>query len=184
MWLNGIIAITNSNGDNVSPLNMFLWIFTSANLFFRLPTHLFFMISSMTFIVIIIIIIIISSLLRFFHTSVSYWFLTRVWLTASLLKFLGLFSVFWPISTMPLFGQSPPVTLFSRLLILVLILWWQLQLVLSSLWCSTVFQFPSKVEVLIYSHSFNFTLWSADTTKFAILQVLFFLFCFLFCRLL
>ena len=36
---------------------------------------------------------------RVFHTSVSRWFLTGVWVTASLLKSPGLFSVFWPIST-------------------------------------------------------------------------------------
>ena len=30
MWLSGIMAITNSNGDSASPL---IWIFTSAKLF-------------------------------------------------------------------------------------------------------------------------------------------------------
>ena len=33
-----------------------------------------------------------------FHTSVSWWFFTGVWVTASLFKFPGHFSVFWPIS--------------------------------------------------------------------------------------
>ena len=33
MWLSGVIAITNSNGDSASPWNMLLWIFTSAKLF-------------------------------------------------------------------------------------------------------------------------------------------------------
>ena len=33
MWLNGIMAITNSNGDSASPWNMPLWVFTSAQLF-------------------------------------------------------------------------------------------------------------------------------------------------------
>ena len=33
MWLIGIMAITNSNGDSASPWNMPLWIFTSAKLF-------------------------------------------------------------------------------------------------------------------------------------------------------
>ena len=32
----------------------------------------------------------------FFYTSVSWWFSTGVWVTASLLKFLGLLLVFWP----------------------------------------------------------------------------------------
>ena len=43
------------------------------------------------------IIIIIIILLRVSHTSDSRWFLTGVWVTASLLKSLGPFSVFWPI---------------------------------------------------------------------------------------
>ena len=30
--LSGVIDITNSNGDNVSPWNILLWIFTSAKL--------------------------------------------------------------------------------------------------------------------------------------------------------
>ena len=33
MWLNGIIAITNSNSDSASPWNIPLWIFASAKLF-------------------------------------------------------------------------------------------------------------------------------------------------------
>ena len=33
MRFNGIIAITNSNGDSASPWNMPLWIFTSVKLF-------------------------------------------------------------------------------------------------------------------------------------------------------
>ena len=48
-------------------------------------------------IIIIIIIIIIILVSQVFHTSVSRWFLTGVWLTVSLLKRPGLFSVFWPI---------------------------------------------------------------------------------------
>ena len=38
--------------------------------------------------------------LRVFHTNVSWWFFTGVWVTASFLKSLGLFSVFWPILIM------------------------------------------------------------------------------------
>ena len=38
--------------------------------------------------------------LRVFHISVSWWFFTGVWVTASFLKSPGLLSVFWPISTM------------------------------------------------------------------------------------
>ena len=39
-------------------------------------------------------------LLKVFHTGVSWWSFTVVWITASFLRSPGLFSVFWPISTM------------------------------------------------------------------------------------
>ena len=46
----------------------------------------------------IIIIIIIIYSIGFFQLSISWWFFTRVWVAASLLKSPGLFLVFWPIS--------------------------------------------------------------------------------------
>ena len=64
---------------------------------------------------------------RVFHTSVSRWFLTGVWVTASLLKSLGPSSVFWPILIMLLFGWSPPVFSFPSLPVLVPILLWLYQ---------------------------------------------------------
>ena len=57
-----------------------------------------------------------------FHTRASWWFLTEVWVTASLLKFSGLFLVFWPISTMQQFGWAPLVLLFPSPPVPVLIL--------------------------------------------------------------
>ena len=50
-----------------------------------------------------IIVMIIS--LRVFHTNFSRLFSTGVWVTANLLKFPGLFSVSWPISTRPHYFQ-------------------------------------------------------------------------------
>ena len=98
--------------------------------------------------------------LRVFHISVSWWSFTGVWVTASLLKSPELFSVFWPISIIQLFGWSPLVLLFPSPLVLVSILWWlyqwhHLRLAQSSLSCSTVFlKFLSKVEVLILLFTF------------------------------
>ena len=46
-------------------------------------------------------------LIRVFHISVSWWSFTGDWVTTSLLKSPGLFSVFWPFSIMLLFGWSP-----------------------------------------------------------------------------
>ena len=55
--------------------------------------------------------------------------------------------------------MSPPVLLFLSSQIFLSILWWlyiehQLRLVQLSLWCSTVFQFSSKVLVLILLFAF------------------------------
>ena len=46
--------------------------------------------------------------MRVFHTSVSRWFLTGVWVTTSLLSSPRLFSVFWPISVI-----SKMITIFQ-----------------------------------------------------------------------
>ena len=64
---------------------------------------------------------------RVFNISVSWWSFTEVWVTASLLKSPGLFSVFWPFSIMLSFGWSPlarqlpshPVPLRNPLVIVI-----------------------------------------------------------------
>ena len=71
------------------------------------------------------------SLIRTFHISVSRWFFTGVWVTASLLKSPGLVSVFWPFSLMLSFRWSPPVhQLPSPPLLLLLLLLLSLLLLL------------------------------------------------------
>ena len=99
-------------------------------------------------------------------------FLTEVWATASLLKSPGLFSVFWPISIMVLFGLSPLVLLFPRTPFLVPILWelyqeQQLQLGTPSFSCSSVFlnSLARSRYLSFFSFSFNFSLWSAGIAK-------------------
>ena len=57
-------------------------------------------IAKSTILLLLIIIIIIIYSLRVFHISFIWWFLTGIWMTASLLKSLGLFSIFWPFSIM------------------------------------------------------------------------------------
>ena len=52
--------------------------------------------------------------MKVLHISVRWWFSTGVWVTVSLLKSLGLFAVFWPISTMLLFGWPPLPLLFPN----------------------------------------------------------------------
>ena len=51
--------------------------------------------------------LILVSIITVFHISVSWWSFTGDWVTASLLKSPGLFSVFWQFSIMLLFGCSP-----------------------------------------------------------------------------
>ena len=51
--------------------------------------------------------IILLLLIWLFHISVSWWSFTGDWVTASLLKSPGLFSVFWLFSIMLLLGWSP-----------------------------------------------------------------------------
>ena len=69
---------------------------------------------------------------RVFHISISWWFFTGVWVTASLLKSPGLFSVYGQFSIMLSFGWSPLsrqlpsptvlLLLLSSLLLLLLLL--------------------------------------------------------------
>ena len=60
--------------------------------------------------------------LRAFHISFRRWFFTGVWVTASLLKSPGLFTVFWPFSIMLSFGWSPLVRQFPSPLVPLVIL--------------------------------------------------------------
>ena len=89
--------------------------------------------------------------LRVFHTSVSWWFSIGVWVRTSLLKSLGLYLVFWPISTVLM------VLLFPSPLFPVLILWWVYECAISNwyhFYCHVPFFFSSKVEVHISLFAF------------------------------
>ena len=94
-------------------------------------------------------------ILQVFHTGFSWWFLTEVWVIPSLLKSLGLYSVFWPILIMLQVEWSPLFLWFANPSVPVTIFWWlyqvhQLQLVSPSLSCSIVFfQFSFNIEVFI-----------------------------------
>ena len=83
-------------------------------------------------------------------------FFTGVWVIAGLLKSPGLFSFFWPISTILLFGWSPLVLLFLNPPVPEVILCWayqehQLQLVSLSLSCSIVFFYSLQVPGIYLS---------------------------------
>ena len=121
MWLRSIIVITNSNGGRASTWNIPLWIFASTKILLTvnstLQVSMVFSINFMTSSDILYILrqFIIQLfrtisyvflyyyyylLIRIFYISDIWWFFTGVWVTASLLKSPGLFSVFWPFSIM------------------------------------------------------------------------------------
>ena len=87
--------------------------------------------------------------LRAFHTSVSWWIFTGIWVTASLLNSPGLriltdpnYSLVWMVSTRPLLSKSssPCTNLF------ITIPSTPIKLVSPSLSCSIFLQFSSKVS--------------------------------------
>ena len=88
--------------------------------------------------------IIIFTPLRVFHTNVSRWSSTGVWLTPSLLKSPGLFSVFWQILIKLSFRWSSLILWFPSSPFPLSILWWL-----------------ARCRYLsFFSLSFSFTLWS------------------------
>ena len=64
-------------------LFFFCWLLFGGVCAFHFPYHLF-----------------VFYFLRVYHFSISWWFSTGIWVTASLIKSPGLFSVFWLISAM------------------------------------------------------------------------------------
>ena len=123
-----------------------------------------------------------STLLRGFNTSISRWFLAGVWVTASLLKSPGLFSVFWLILIIvvwmvtihPLISKSSSpctnslVTVPSAPITIGIIVTFMFHRFFSSLARSSY----SSLFLL----SFSIILWSARMAKSTICQVLFFFF--------
>ena len=91
-----------------------------------------------------------------FHTSVRWWSFTGVWVTASLFMSLGLFSIFWPFSTM-LLSRWPQFFLwFSILPIPFSCLWGpfqthRLQVISLSASCFTVCFFVVVVFFCFFS---------------------------------
>ena len=95
-------------------------------------------------------------LIRIFHISVSWWSFTGDWVTASLLKSPGLFSVFWPFSIKQLFGWSPLGRQLPNLPGPLIITVPKAPItigIIVTMFCS-FFQFSSKVEVLVSLFTF------------------------------
>ena len=122
-------------------------------------------------------------LIRVFHISVSWWSFTGDWVTASLLKSSGFFSVFCPFSTMLLVwmvSTRPPTSKSSRPFNNPLVTVRKAPITIGII---VTFMFHSFFNSLarlwylyLFSHSFRFILWSARTAKSTVLQFFFFFF--------
>ena len=116
-----------------------------------------------------------SILIRVFHISVSWWFFAGVWVTASLLKSPGLFSVFWPFLIMLSFGWSPlvrqPLRPFCNPWVTVQNAPITIGIIVTFMFHS-FFNFLARSSYLsFFLHSFSFFLWSAGTAKSTIFVV-------------
>ena len=120
-----------------------------------------------------------------FLTSASRWFLTGVWVTASLLKSPGLSvlavvnnAVVWIVFTLPPTSKSsspfnnPLVTVPKAPITIGIIITFMFHHFFNSLARSRYLSF--------FSHSFSFILWSVGTAKPTILQIFSFFFFFFF----
>ena len=122
--------------------------------------------------------------LRVFLISVSWWSFTGVWVTASLLKSPGLFSVLWPISLTVVwmvsirFPTSKSSNPFNSPLVSVPNAPITIGIIVSFMFYSFFNSLARLRYVSFFSISFSFILWSAGTAKSTILQF-FFLFCWL-----
>ena len=117
-----------------------------------------------------------------FPTSVWWLSFNGIWMTASLFKFLGLFLIFWPISIMWFFSWSLLFLRFLSLSGLLTIIWTIpcTPIIIGinvTLLLDGVFEFSSKVQILVSFFVFCYFHWSAGTSVSLIRQVLFFCFC-------
>ena len=113
-------------------------------------------------------IIIIIYSLRVFHISFSRWFLTEVWVTASLLKSPGLSilavlsnAIIWIVST------RPPTSKFSMPFNNPLVIVPKAPITIGTIvtfMSHSLFNFLARLRYLsFFSHSFSSNLWSAGT---------------------
>ena len=123
--------------------------------------------------------------IRVFHISVSWWFFTGVWVTASLLKsirtrlrILAVLSnaVVWIVSTRP--PTSKSFWPFNNPLVIVPNAPITIGTIVTFMFHSFFNSLARSRYLSFFSLSFRFILWSAGTAKSTILQILFFFFFF------
>ena len=130
----------------------------------------------------VLLLIIIIYSFRVFHTSVSWWFFTGVWGTASLLKsrfrILAVLSnaVVWIVSTRPPTSKSSRP--FNNPLVIVPNAPMTIGTIVTFMFHSFFNSLARSRYLSFFSLSFRFILWSAGTAKSIILQILFFFFFF------
>ena len=132
---------------------------------------------------VLFIIIIINNILRIFRASFSWWFPTGVRVTASVLRYPGLFSVFEPILIMLSFGWSPWILLSKSFspctnpLVTVPSAPFTIGITVTFLF-NIFFSSLAWSRYLGFFFFFSFKLWSPGTEKSTVRQVLFFFFFF------
>ena len=111
--------------------------------------------------------------MRVFHISFSWWFFIGVWVTANLLKSLGLFSVFWLFSIVWTVSSRPPTSKFSspfnNPLVTILKAPIMIGIIVTFMYYSLFNSLTRWRYLSFFLHSFRFILWSKST----FLQVLF-----------
>ena len=124
-------------------------------------------------------IIIIICSVRVFHINFSWWFFPGVCVTANLLKYPRLFSIFWPFSVIWIVSTRPITSKSSRPFNIHLVIVPKAPITIGT---TVTFMFHTFFNSLarsrylsFFPHSFSFILWSAGTAKSTILQFLFFL---------
>ena len=119
-------------------------------------------------------------LIRVFHISLRWWSFTGDWMTASLLKSPGLFSVFWLFNNAVVWMVStrPPTSKsfrpFNNPLATVPKAPIPIGIIVTLMFHSFSNSLARSRYLSLFSHSFSFILWSAGTAKSTILQI----FCF------
>ena len=114
------------------------------------------------------------SLIRAFNISVSRWFFTGVWVTASLLKYPGLFSVYCHLDGLHPSANFQSSSPFSNPLVTVPNTPITIGIIVTCMFHSFFNSLAMSRYSSFFSHSFSFILWSVGTAKSTILQVLFF----------
>ena len=107
MWL--IVKFISSHNQHLSVFQCYLfWLLHNKFLWCYFGMLLIVFRSLSLLLLLLAVVVVIVVLLLLLLVSVSWWYFTGVWVTASLLRSPGLFSVFWPNAAVWIFLIRPP----------------------------------------------------------------------------